>query len=397
MTQPMQPAPERIPSTGRSSTGRRGHLRRLHTSKSKFLRASVAAMLLTVTAGGVAALDTRKDVTFDVDGSQVNLVTYKQDVAEALQDAGFTVDSGDIVDPPLDASLANGDKVTVNRSREVELVRNGESTTVRTTQPTVGRFLGEQQLSALDLRGQKASDTLPLEGARVEVAEGIEVMLADGSDAVSPRELRGSSIADALARTGRPLGDRDTVTPAADARLEPGMEVRVTRVVTRDITERAPFDAPRDVVDDPEMDEGTETVETPGTPGEREQTWTVTTVNGQETERTLAGEQVLTEPVAEKVRRGTKPKPAAPAVADGSVWDALAMCEATGNWSINTGNGFSGGLQFTPSTWLAFGGGQYAPEAWMASREQQIDVATRVQASQGWGAWPACTAKLGLR
>ncbi len=87
----------------------------------------------------------------------------------------------------------------------------------------------------------------------------------------------------------------------------------------------------------------------------------------------------------------------APAVADGSVWDSLAQCESTGNWAINTGNGFSGGLQFTPSTWAGFGGTAYAPEAWQATREQQIAVAEKVQAAQGWGAWPACTSKLGLR
>ncbi|WP_376766144.1 transglycosylase family protein [Arthrobacter mobilis] len=79
--------------------------------------------------------------------------------------------------------------------------------------------------------------------------------------------------------------------------------------------------------------------------------------------------------------------------ADGATWDALAQCESGGNWSINTGNGFSGGLQFTPSTWAAFGG-TGAPEN--ASREQQIAVAERVLAGQGWGAWPACSAKLGL-
>ncbi|WP_104110106.1 MULTISPECIES: transglycosylase family protein [unclassified Arthrobacter] len=79
--------------------------------------------------------------------------------------------------------------------------------------------------------------------------------------------------------------------------------------------------------------------------------------------------------------------------ADGGTWDALAQCESGGNWAINTGNGFSGGLQFTPSTWAAFGG-TGAPES--ASREQQIAVAERVQAGQGWGAWPSCAAQLGL-
>jgi len=88
---------------------------------------------------------------------------------------------------------------------------------------------------------------------------------------------------------------------------------------------------------------------------------------------------------------------AAPAAADGSVWDALAQCESSGNWSINTGNGFTGGLQFVRSTWLGMGGAEYAPDAYLASREQQIDIATRVLASQGWGAWPGCSSMLGLR
>ncbi|MCC9197322.1 transglycosylase family protein [Arthrobacter sp. zg-Y820] len=79
--------------------------------------------------------------------------------------------------------------------------------------------------------------------------------------------------------------------------------------------------------------------------------------------------------------------------ADASTWDALAQCESGGDWSINTGNGFSGGLQFTPSTWAAFGG---TGDPSSASREQQIAVAERVLAGQGWGAWPACSAKLGL-
>lgn len=81
------------------------------------------------------------------------------------------------------------------------------------------------------------------------------------------------------------------------------------------------------------------------------------------------------------------------AATSSNVWDQLAQCESGGNWSINTGNGFSGGLQFTPSTWAAYGGNG-APEN--ATREQQIAVAERVQASQGWGAWPACSAQLGL-
>jgi hypothetical protein len=80
------------------------------------------------------------------------------------------------------------------------------------------------------------------------------------------------------------------------------------------------------------------------------------------------------------------------------VWDRLAMCESSGNWAINTGNGYYGGLQFSPSTWLAYGGGEYASYAHQASRAQQIDIATRVRDAAGgtYRDWPACRAKLGL-
>jgi hypothetical protein len=77
------------------------------------------------------------------------------------------------------------------------------------------------------------------------------------------------------------------------------------------------------------------------------------------------------------------------AATDGE-WDQVAHCESGGNWAINTGNGYQGGLQFTQGTWSAHGGGQYAPSAQMASKEQQIAVAERVLATQGKHAWPVC-------
>ncbi|GGV21555.1 hypothetical protein GCM10010495_41440 [Kitasatospora herbaricolor] len=79
-----------------------------------------------------------------------------------------------------------------------------------------------------------------------------------------------------------------------------------------------------------------------------------------------------------------------------SVWDKVAQCESGGNWSINTGNGYYGGLQFSQSTWKAYGGGQYAPQAHKASKGQQIAVAEKVLSSQGPGAWPVCSVKAGL-
>jgi resuscitation-promoting factor RpfA len=85
----------------------------------------------------------------------------------------------------------------------------------------------------------------------------------------------------------------------------------------------------------------------------------------------------------------------APAHADSVNWDAIAQCESGGNWSINTGNGYYGGLQFSSGTWSAYGGGQYASTADQASRSQQIAVAEKVLTGQGIGAWPVCGKRAG--
>lgn len=82
--------------------------------------------------------------------------------------------------------------------------------------------------------------------------------------------------------------------------------------------------------------------------------------------------------------------------ADVSVWDKVAKCESTNNWSINTGNGFYGGLQFTQSTWEAYGGLKYAPRADLATKDEQISVAEKVLSAQGAGAWPVCSVQAGL-
>ncbi|MER7753620.1 transglycosylase family protein [Kitasatospora sp. NPDC097643] len=104
----------------------------------------------------------------------------------------------------------------------------------------------------------------------------------------------------------------------------------------------------------------------------------------------VAGAAVAALPVAGLV---TATSASAASVA---TWDAVAQCESGGNWAINTGNGFYGGLQFTSSTWAAYGGTAYASQANLATKAQQIAVAEKVLASQGPGAWPVCSVKAGL-
>lgn len=90
------------------------------------------------------------------------------------------------------------------------------------------------------------------------------------------------------------------------------------------------------------------------------------------------------------------PAPAPVTYRGSSVWDDLAQCESGGNWTINTGNGYYGGLQFSYDTWHGYGGGEFADYPHQATREQQIAVAERLRAARGYAPWPACRVKLGL-
>ena len=131
---------------------------------------------------------------------------------------------------------------------------------------------------------------------------------------------------------------------------------------------------------------GTEAVAAPAAP-------TPASVPMEATIRAIATPRPTPAPVPAQapVADGGEPVPV-----DASVWDRLAQCESGGNWAINTGNGYYGGLQFNYSTWLGYNGGEFAEYAHLATREQQIIVAERLRAARGFQPWPACRAKLGL-
>ena len=134
-----------------------------------------------------------------------------------------------------------------------------------------------------------------------------------------------------------------------------------------------------------------------GVAGSISKSFKLVLVDGREASRTLVSQSVSAQPVTEKVTVGTKArKPArpaantgaaAPAMMNEAMWDKIAQCESTGNWSINNGNGYYGGLQFDIRTWLGAGGGAYAPNASLATKAQQIDIANRVYAQRGLQPW----------
>jgi hypothetical protein len=146
------------------------------------------------------------------------------------------------------------------------------------------------------------------------------------------------------------------------------------------------FAAPVVEKKDSSMKAGQTKVVRHGKPGVRNVTFVFVFENGRLASKHVTKQHVLKKPRAKVVRIGTK-------VPDGP-WDRLAQCESGGNWHINTGNGYYGGLQFSLGTWHAYGGTGLPSQH---SRENQIAIATKLRnASGGYGAWPACAAKLGL-
>jgi hypothetical protein len=148
------------------------------------------------------------------------------------------------------------------------------------------------------------------------------------------------------------------------------------------------FAAPVVQKKDHSMTKGETKLVRPGRPGVRNVTYTLVFQDHRLVAKHVEHQQVLKQPRAKVVRVGTKvPVTSGP-------WDALAQCESGGNWHINTGNGYYGGLQFSLGTWHAYGGTGLPSQH---SRETQIAVATKLRnASGGYGAWPACAARLGL-
>ncbi|HCT9181401.1 Resuscitation-promoting factor Rpf2 [Corynebacterium sp. HMSC056E09] len=376
-------------------------IKRINNSRSLPLRMATGGVLGTLAVGGVVAVSTQKDITLDVNGETTQLATFAGDVNAALEAAGVKVGGEDVVYPALSEQVADGDSITVRTAKPVAVTIDGVEKQLSSTDLTVSDLLGGLDgiaPGAAITSGSKTveEDETVTEGMNLEVVSPKIVKLTDGGS-VSYASVAAKTVGDVLEARGITVGKDDRVSPALDTPVKAGTAITVDRVEISEEEKTEDFDAPANYVDDPELEEGTEEVREEGTPGSRAVTRKIVKVNGKEESNEIIKEDVRREAVAAVIARGTKPKSTAPAVADGSVWDSIAQCEATGNWAINTGNGFSGGLQFTPSTWAAFGGTEYAPEAWQASREQQIAVAEKVQAAQGWGAWPACTAKLGLR
>ena len=372
-------------------------IRRLKSTRSTTLYLVIAALLMTLVAGGAMAVSRHKTVTIDVDGDMISLSTMKTDVNSALIDAGYAPSDKDLVVPAPDTGLSDGDTVVLRRAREITLNVDGKPQDIWTTALTVEEALQQSGLDEDVHVSASRSERLPLDGTELDVALPKQVSLADGGAPATPVTEAAPTVREFLEAAGAPLEEADTVTPDPDSTVTDGTEIVVTRNRTVTKTETTDVDAPEQRIEDPTMNMSRTVVEDPGAPGVSDITWKINMVNGVEVGREKVDEEVKVPAQPKTVRVGAKPGTEVPPVENGAIWDALAQCEATGNWAINTGNGFYGGVQFDQNTWERQGGLKYAPRADLATREEQIAIASVTQKSQGWGAWPACTSRLGYR
>jgi resuscitation-promoting factor RpfB len=371
--------------------------------------AGATTIALAGTTFGYANLN--KSVTLSVDGQASQVNTSTDTVAALLKSRGIEVTSHDVVAPHLDAKVEEGTRVAVKFGRQVTFTVDGAKQTIWTTALTV-----DEALSALavDLAGAQLStsrsSTIGRQGLTIVIATEKTVVIIDAGKKRTITTT-GQTLANALAAAKITVDSDDKLSASPNTRLLDGSKFTFTRVDIKSKTKKVKVDFDTIRKRTSNLDKGVTKVDTPGVSGVRAVTYRLVRHNGKTISRTKIKSKLIKKPVTEVILVGTRTtveqsssgssssgssssSSSSSSTPSDSVWDKLAECESGGNWSINTGNGYYGGLQFSLSTWRAYGGSGYPHEA---SREEQIRIAKKLQADAGWGSWPACSSKLGLR
>ncbi|MDF2968194.1 MAG: rpf2 [Nocardioidaceae bacterium] len=368
-------------------------------------------VVLGLVAGTVAYSTMHKSVTLSVDGEETELTTFSDDVGEVLAEEGVDLSERDVVQPAVDSSIDDGTRIAVRHARKLTLAVDGDRSSYWVTATSVGDALDEigTRFAGADLSESRGS-YLGRSGLELKVVTPKKVTLVSkkGKRQLVTTEPTVEAVADSA---GIKTDRDDELTPAADRKVRPGMRIVATDVNKRMRTVTQAVPSQTTVRYSDTMLEGRTDVKRPGRDGKQRVTIRRVIADGDLRSRKVVDTKMVQAPVNRIEVHGTKEKPqpepepvsessssapAAPSVGSG-VWDQLAQCESGGNWSINTGNGYYGGLQFNLATWQAMGGGAYASLPSEASREEQIAVATKLRDTNGgYGAWPACSASLGL-
>lgn len=358
------------------------------------------AVLAGVVGGSAAWATTAngESITLVVDGQTKKIHTTASDVQGALKGAGYTVGPHDIVAPSIATDINDGSTIVLKRGRLLHLNIDGKAKDVWTTAPTVAEALAQLGYTSQDFVSVSRSKRLPVEATSIALRTPKKVTVVRNGKR-STLTSTDATVGDLLDSLGVKLIATDRVKPGLSTVLKNGQKIVVQRVVHKRSVERVSVDYPTVQRSDSSMYTDQRTVVTPGVEGSADVTYDTVYVDGKFVGKAEVSRTVVTAPKPQVVKVGTKQRPVAPAPApaadtSGLNWDAMAQCESGGNWHINTGNGFYGGLQFDYGTWLSNGGGAYAPRADLATREQQIAIASKLYAARGSSPWPVCGAYL---
>jgi uncharacterized protein YabE (DUF348 family) len=383
----------------------RANVVKFFTTDGKISFFKVGAQMLVLCAlvvGLVAFVGNNKTVTVNVDGKVTSVQTFGGTVGQVVKSANLVLKPTDRVSPAVDATVQNGTVINVNQAKEVTVSLDGAEKTVNTTAQDVEDLVTELGVASASSVSAPKDAQLAVEGSFVSISTPKTVsIVADGK--VDTTTTTAATVGNVLEDAGLALGANDRTSQPANAHVVNNMVIKVSRVdnaQTAVATEDVDFETV--TTESAELLKGEKEVTQAGSAGKVEKTYKLVLVDGREASRTLVSETVTVQPVAEKITVGTKPKPvaqaapattgsntgaAAPAMMNEAMWDKIAQCESGGNWSINTGNGYYGGLQFDIQTWIGAGGGAYAPNASLATKAQQIDIANRVYAQRGLQPW----------
>jgi len=375
----------------------------------------IAALVVALVAGGGVVAAAHKTVSITVDGQVQEVGTLAGSVDGALDSADLTISEHDTVAPSVDTAISDGSQIVVERGRLLTLTIDGQTREIWTTATTVEEALAElgQNPAAFALSADRSRE-IPLDGIALSAETLYNASVSDGGAAATAVVSAADTVGQFLTEQGIVLGPLDTVSPDAGTAVANGLVITVNRVAKTTVVEEVEVAQPADQeVEDSSLDAGTSAVTQQGSVGKDQVTFEVTTTNGAETAKTEVARTALTPAQATVIAVGTREvETYTPSRSSGSAsssssagsssssapvssgssgvnWDGVANCESTNNWSINTGNGYYGGLQFDISTWNSAGGSDYASRPDMASREQQIAVAENLYASRGLSPW-AC-------
>ena len=373
------------------------------TSDGKFSFIKVGTQLVVLTAlvlGLVAFVGNNKTVTLNVDGKVSSVQTFGGTVEQVVKSANVELHPADRVSPALDSSVENGSVINVNMAKAVKVSLDGAEKTVSTTAQDVAGLVTQLGVASSSELSVPKDAQLAVDGSFVAISTPKTVsIIADGK--AKKTTTTAANVGEVLKDAGIRLAAADRTSQPAHAPVVNNMVIKVSRVdtsKTTTVTEEVAFQTL--TTDSATLPKGEEKVTQEGVPGATSLTYKLVLVDGREASRTLVSKTTTREPVTEKITVGTKeaPKPAAaeesgntgaaaPAMMNVAMWDKIAQCESGGNWSINSGNGYYGGLQFDIQTWIGAGGGAYAPNASQASKSQQIDIANRIYAERGLQPW----------